>query len=326
MLEFKWPWTFLLLLAFPLVRLLVPRSQQNQSSLYVPQVDDFRFSQAISLRHSGKEILKLLVLLLAWVGLVAALARPQLIGDPVALPTTGRDILLAVDISQSMHIDDMFIENRRVSRIDALKYVVNPFIESRYGDRIGLILFGSKPYTYVPLTFDIDTVNAMLQDAPVGIAGGQTAIGDTIGLAVKRLIERPIDHRLLVLMTDGSHNIGSLHPEEATRLAQDANVRIHTIGLGTETPSGNPTSNIFRRFGSRGTMMDTEALKQIAESTGGRFFTASDTEQLEEIYDEISNLEPQVHDPEELRPYKSLFHWPLLGSLILFLGLWWTRR
>jgi len=326
MLEFKWPWAFLLLIAFPVIRFVVPRSHQNQSSLYVPEVNDFRFTQAIAFRISPQEILKLLVLMLAWLGLVTALARPQLIGEPVALPTTGRDILLAVDISQSMQIDDMFVEQRRVTRIDALKYVVEPFIESRYGDRIGLILFGSKPYTYVPLTFDIETVNLMLQDAPIGIAGGQTAIGDTIGLAVKLLIERPVDHRILVLMTDGSHNIGTLDPEQAIRLAKDANVRIHTIGLGTEEIGGDSTVTIFRRFRQRGPMMDTKTLMSIAENTGGRFFTANDTETLKEIYEEISKLEPQVQEPESLRPYRSLFHWPLLCALLLFLGLWWTRK
>lgn len=252
----------------------------------------------------------------------------MIIGEPVSLPTTGRDILLAVDISQSMQIDDMYVERRRVTRLEALKYVVSSFIDSRYGDRIGLILFGSQPHTYVPLTFDIDTVNTMLQEAPVGIAGGQTAIGDTIGLAVKRLMDRPTEQRILILMTDGSHNSGNMTPEEALRLADEAQVRIHTIGLGTESPSGNAGFNRFFNWRNRAgkmTLMDVETLQNISDTTGGRFFSANNTETLQEIYEEITKLEPQVQDPETLRPTKSLFHWPLLAAMGLFGTLWWLR-
>lgn len=325
MLEFIWPWAFALLVALPLLRFALPRKSNKQSALTVPNVEDFRFKEQFrGMFVSGRRWWRLLLLVLATTALVTALARPQWSGDPIALPTEGRDMFLAIDISQSMQQADMRLNNREVTRIAALKHVVEPFIEQREGDRLGLIVFGTGAYVYVPLTADIKTVNQLLQETPVGIAGGQTAIGDTLGLAVKRLLERPIDHRILILMTDGSHNSGVLSPEEAIKLAVDANVRIHTIGLGSEPVNfGRPG---FNRFFRRGSFMDTENLENIAAKTGGRFFRATDTNSLERVYDHIMQLEPVSQDPETLRPVKSLVHWPLLFASLLFGFLWWSRQ
>lgn len=325
MLEFLWPWAFWLILVFPLMRLGQLGLKRQHAALPVPDMEAFRFETKMTdVWRDGKRWFKLLALFLAWSALVTALARPQWTGDPIPLPTTGRDMFLAVDISGSMTTDDMIVDSDTVSRLEALKHVVEPFILSRIGDRIGLILFGSNAYVYVPLTFDVQTVNELLQDVPTGIAGGQTAIGDTIGLAVKRLVERPIDHRILILMTDGSHNEGLLSPEEAVRLAKEANVRIHTIGIGRD-------SSDFRNFGSSrrwrfsGPRMNTEALVEIAEETNGEFYRASDTESLSRIYAHIAAIEPIDLDPETLRPVKSLFHFPLSVSFALFMVLWWVR-
>ena len=235
-------------------------------------------------------------------------------------------MFLAVDISGSMDTDDMFIERDRVTRLQALKHVVESFILSRQGDRIGLIVFGTRAYVYVPLTFDVETVNELLQEVSGRIAGGQTAIGDTIGLAVKRLIERPIEHRILVLMTDGSHNDGALSPEEATRLAQNANVRIHTIGIGADAQSSMGSGNVWSYRQRRSPPMNTAALEEISDKTGGLFFRANDTQGLERIYAHIAAIEPIDQDPEMLRPVKSLFHWPLIVSLALYALAWWLRR
>ncbi len=325
MLEFLWPWAFWLVLLFPIMRIAALRVSGQHAALTVPDLDAFQFeTKASDVWVDNRRWLKLILLFLAWVALVGALARPQWTGDPVPLPTVGRDMLLAVDISGSMTTDDMYIEDIRVSRLAALKHVVKPFILSRIGDRLGLILFGSAAYVYVPLTFDLETVNELLQDAPTGIAGGQTAIGDTIGLGVKRLVERPIEHRILILMTDGSHNEGNLSPDEAVRLAKEANVRIHTIGIGSD-PTDFRTFGTRRMFRFRGPAMNTEALKNISEQTGGMFYKASDTESLSRIYAHIASIEPIELDPETLRPVKSLFHWPLAGSFALFLLLWWIR-
>ena len=325
MLKFVWPWAFVLLVALPLLRIALPRKSNPQTALTVPAVEDFRFKEQLhGLLASGRRWWRLLLLVLATTALVTALARPQWNGEPVPLPTEGRDMFLAIDISQSMQQTDMYLNNREVTRLTALKHVVEPFIEAREGDRLGLIVFGTGAYVYVPLTADIKTVNKLLQETPVGIAGGQTAIGDTLGLAVKRLLERPIDHRILILMTDGSHNSGVLTPDEAIQLAVDANVRIHTIGLGSEARDTRSRQS-FRYF-QRQSFMDTENLQNIAEQTGGRFFRATDTNSLEQIYKQIMQLEPVPQDPETLRPIKSLVHWPLLAAALLFGFLWWGRR
>lgn len=325
MIEFIWPWAFVLVCALPVLRFVLPRKSNPQSALTVPDVEDFRFQEQLrGFLVAGRRWWRLVLLVCAILALVTALARPQWSGEPVPLPTEGRDMFLAIDISQSMQQTDMRLNNQEVSRLTALKHVVEPFIEARQGDRIGLIVFGTGAYVYVPLTADIKTVNQLLQETPGGIAGGQTAIGDTLGLGVKRLLERPIDHRVLILMTDGSHNSGVLTPEEAIELAVDANVRIHTIGLGSEMESRQPGQ--FSRFFRRQTFMDTENLQNIAQKTGGQFFRATDTNSLARIYDQIMQLEPVQQDPETLRPIKSLVHWPLLVAAILFSFLWWSRR
>ena len=325
MLEFIWPWAFALLPAIPLLRLTLPRKSNPQSALVVPNVEDFRFKEQFQgLLASGRRWWRLLLIVLAITALVTALARPQWSGEPLPLPTEGRDMFLAIDISQSMQQADMRLNNREVTRLAALKHVVEPFIKSRHGDRLGLIVFGTGAYVYVPLTADVKTLNQLLQETPGGIAGGQTAIGDTLGLAVKRLLERPIDHRVLILMTDGSHNSGVLTPEEAIELAVDANVRIHTIGLGSEET--NFRSGPFNRTFRRQSFMDTENLENIAAKTGGQFFRATDTNSLTRIYDQIMELEPVEQDPETLRPIKALVHWPLLVAFVLFSYLWWSRR
>lgn len=325
MLEFLWPWVFTLILLFPLLRVSIPHFDRKRAALTVPDIGAFEFSsESSSAWRDPTRWARLIVLFLAWASLITALARPQWTGELTPLPTLGRDMFLAVDISGSMNSDDMFIERDKVTRLDALKHVVEPFILSRHGDRIGLILFGTRAYVYVPLTFDVETVNDMLQEASGGIAGGQTAIGDTIGLAVKRLIERPIDHRILILMTDGSHNEGVLSPEEATRLAEDANVRIHTIGIGSDSSTQLGFGRQSFRF--RGPPMNTKALEEISDKTGGLFFRANDTQGLERIYAHIAAIEPIDQDPEMLRPVKSLFHWPLIASLVLFAIAWWVRR
>ena len=262
--------------------------------------------------------LLLLLLSLCWLASLLALSRPLWVGEPVALPTDGRDILLAVDISGSMARDDMELRGRQVNRLVAVKSVVGDFVVERKGDRLGLILFGEKAYLQTPLTFDRLTMQTLLNEAQIGFAGNNgTAIGDAIGLAVKRLQERPENHRVVILLSDGANNAGELDPLKAADLARRAKVKIYTIGIGAEVQE---TWGLFgKRVTNPSADLDETALSNIAEATGGQFFRARNPQELQAIYAELNRLEPIEQDAETLRPIAALFHWPLGLAFVLSL-------
>lgn len=313
MIEFAWPWILMLLPLPLLVWKLLPARQPDQMVMRVPSLSRYR-SEGQSARPSGRAPL---LLFLCWALLIAGIARPEWVGDPRPLPTAGRDLLLAVDISGSMGDVDMLWESRRLSRIDLVKLVLSSFIERREGDRIGLILFGTRPYVQAPLTFDRETVATLLEEVPLGIAGGRTAIGDAIGLSVKRLLDRPADSRVLVLLTDGANNTGELWPARAAEIARDAGIRIHTIGFA------GPGTDFFGRIRSIGSAeLDEKSLREVAETTGGEYFRATAGEELEEVYQAIDRLEPTEQDPDTVRPVISYAYAPIglawcLGLLLL---------
>lgn len=307
MIEFVWPWVGLLLPLPYLVWKLAPEGRSQEISLRVPSLAPYR-SQG---KASGLPRRLPIVLFLCWSLLLLGVARPEWVGEPRPLPTAGRDLLLAVDISGSMGEEDMMLESRRLSRLDLVKLVLSDFIERRKGDRVGLILFGTRPYVQAPLTLDRDTVSVLLGEAPLGIAGGRTAIGDAIGLAIKRLINRRAESRVLVLLTDGASNTGELSPERATEIAADAGIRIHTIGF-----SG--LGKRFFGFALAATDVDEESLRTIAETTGGRYFRAESSDELEAVYRLIDELEPTKQDPDMVRPVTSYAHVPI--ALAWFLG------
>jgi Ca-activated chloride channel family protein len=246
------------------------------------------------------------------------------VGEPIALPTVGRDLMLAVDISGSMETEDMFIGREQVTRLALVKQVVNEFIERRVGDRIGLLLFGTEAYIQTPMTFDRQTVKTLLNEAQIGFAGEKTSIGDAIGLAVKRLKEQSDEHRILILLTDGSNTAGSVEPLTATELATQTGVKIYTIGVGADEMM------VRSIFGSRrvnpAADLDEDTLQKIAAATGGQYFRARNTAELEEIYQLIDKLEPVQQESEIFRPVKTLFYLPLAAALLLsfLLGLFMT--
>ncbi len=328
MIEWAWPWAFLLAPLPALVRWLVNTRIERQPALTVPNIELFQ-SEADALSHRTVRIRwRLLLLWLLWAALVGATARPQWTGDPVTLPVTGRDLMLAVDISGSMGTEDLELGGRRVTRLAVVKNVVRDFIGARQGDRVGLVLFGTNAYLQAPLTFDLQTVNRLLSEAPVGIAGGKTALGDAIGLAVKRLRARPEGDRVLILLTDGANNVGEVAPVKAAELAALAGVRIHTIGVGADEM--RMPSLFGNAFGARvinpSADLDEESLQRIAQATGGRYFRAQNTRRLREIYQLIDQLEPIAQDAETYRPTAALFHWPLAAAwclgLVLVAGHW----
>ena len=320
MIELLWP---LVLLALPLPWLvwrLLPPARAEQSALRVPffsSWQDLQVSQQT--RAARSRIVTFLALVVIWLCLLLSAARPTWIGDSITLPMEGRDLLLAVDISGSMMIEDMRVGRNLATRVDSVKYVVGEFIQRRRGDRIGLILFGSQAYLQAPLTFDSQTVQRFLREAQVGFAGKETAIGDAIGLSVKRLRRRPADSRVLILLTDGANTAGAVSPRGAARLAAENGIKIYTVGIGADELK---VPGIFgSSFGSRTTNpsrdLDEDTLQLIADATGGKYFRARNPAELAEIYDLLDLLEPVDQEAATYRPRQSLFQWPLAIAFCL---------
>lgn len=315
---FAWPWLAALLPLPLLVRWLLPATQRRSpNALRVPFYHHFVDQAGQGLRYR-RTILSLLGLI-AWAMLVAAAMRPQHVGEAISLPISGRDLMLAVDISGSMDTQDMVLQGQATTRLLAVKTVVDEFIERRQGDRIGLILFGKRAYLQAPLTFDLTTVRTFLQEAAIGLAGKETAIGDAIGLSVKRLRDQIDANRVLILLTDGANTAGEVEPLRAADLAAAEDVKVYTIGVGAD-------EMIVRSFfGNRrvnpSADLDEDTLRGIASKTGGRYFRARDTEGLAEIYQILDELEPLAEEQEVYRPVTELFHWPLLAALLLTFAL-----
>lgn len=311
-LQLAWPW-LLAVLPLPLLAWWLPGASAAppaalrfpfpgalQAALHVPAARRSRLLPAFAA--------------LAWLLLVLAAARPQQVGETVHLPVTGRSLMLAVDLSGSMQTPDMQQGGRDVSRLEAVKAVAGDFIERRGGDRIGLILFGDRAYVQAPLTLDRATVHTLLDEAQIGLAGQQTAIGDAIGLAIKRLRAAPAGNRVLVLLTDGASNAGSVGPLKAADLAAQDGVRIYTIGVGSgEVVMRGP-------FGFSQTVqsdLDEDTLKAIASKTGGQYFRAADVASLKQIYADLDRIEPMSKDAQSWRPVEELYMWPLGAALAL---------
>ncbi len=334
--QFVWPWLFYAL-PLPLLMLLMPRARQP--SVQALRVPFYRLLATAAARapRPGISTRRLLLLWSLWALLLAAAARPQWIGEPVALPAAGRDLLLAVDISGSMEMPDLDLRGQPVMRLDVVKEVAGDFIERRVGDRLGLILFGRRAYLQTPLTFDRKTTATMLREAEIGLAGKETAIGDAIGLAVKKLRAQPAADKILVLLTDGANTAGEVTPEQAAQLAHEEQLKIYTVGIGADSLDVSrlaAAQGINRLFAPRtinpSADLDEDSLKNIATATGGRYFRARDSEGLREIYREIDRLEPAEKDQQVFRPVHELYPWPLaavfLISLLVAAGQVWSLR
>lgn len=324
MLTLEWPWLLLLLPLPALLRWLLPAiPPSEQAALIVPFLDDFGNTAS---RGVGREKNRRFWLaILAWVTLVIACARPQWLGEPLELAVNGRDLMLAVDVSGSMDEKDFIINGQRYDRLTATKYVVGDFVERRVGDRLGLIVFGTHAYLHVPLTFDRKTVQTLLNETFIGITEDepQTSIGDAIGLAVKRLQHEKSNSQVLILLTDGANTAGELMPLKAAELAAEQHLKIYTIGIGADEMV------VRSLFGNRrvnpSADLDEKTLKAIADTTGGRYFRARDTEELNQIYALLDELEPVEKDNHYFRPKAELFYWPLAIAVLLAAGLTFSR-
>jgi Ca-activated chloride channel family protein len=317
MIHFEWPW---LLLVLPLPWLLrwwlPPASVAQQAALRVPFLEDFAAPGSGVGGMRAPRRWPLWLALLAWCLLVLAAMRPQWLGDYVHIPVSGRDLMLAVDLSGSMQEKDFVLRGVHVDRLTAIKYVAGNFIDRRVGDRIGLILFGDQAYLQAPLTFDRKTVKTLLDESAIGLAGRSTAIGDAIGLAVKRLRKRSEKDRVLILLTDGANTSGVVDPIQAAQLAAHEGLKIYTIGVGADEMMVQDMLFGLRKI-NPSTDLDEKTLKAIAKITGGEYFRARDTRALEKIYGELDKLEPVKSDARQFRPRTALYYWPLGASLVL---------
>ena len=314
----QWWWMLALLPAPWLVRRLLPGEPLDTSAaLRVPAASPFAELAGGGARAPGW---RLVLLSAVWALAVIAAARPQFVGDAVALPVSGRDLLMAVDLSGSMEEQDFQLAGQWVDRLTATKAVARSFIENRVGDRLGLILFGREAYLQAPLTFDRATVQTLLDESAIGLAGKETAIGDAIGLAIRTLDDAGVEEgrRVVILLTDGANTAGSVDPLKAAQLAAQRSVVIYTIGIGADALT------VRSLFGLRqinpSADLDEEALGSIAALTGGRYFRARDTEELGEIYGILDELEPAESDEAGFHPITELFHWPLALALTLAAG------
>jgi Ca-activated chloride channel family protein len=311
MFEFLWPWAFVLLGA-PLVMWFLPRPRTaNISAIRAPFAKRWRGLATESGTQRPFWSWRMLLLYAMWIALVTAVARPQWVGEAIELPNSGRDLMLGLDLSGSMRIEDMQIGNQLVSRIDAVKAIAADFTQRREGDRVGLILFGTQAYVQAPLTFDTQTVTQFIQESQLGFAGEDTAIGDALGLAVKRLRERPAESRVFILLTDGQDTASTVDPMEAAALAAQSQVKVYTIGI---------SRNLGRQSFSGGEV-DEALLQAMAEATGGQYFRARDPQELQAIYARLDSLEPVEQLASTFRPRRALTWMPLSIALVAGLSL-----
>jgi len=314
--ELAWPW---LLAAAPLpllaAWLLPPAPSLLDSALRVPfgtEVGALAGAASSARRPRFRGIW-----VAVWLLLCVAAARPQQLGDAIQPPHSGRDLLLVVDLSGSMAAEDMQLGGRIVDRLTAVKAVLADFLDRRVGDRVGLLLFGERAYAVTPLTLDRNSVRQQLLDSVVGLAGQETAIGDAIALAVKRLSDPDSaaengGERVVILLTDGVNTAGSIAPDRATQLAQSSKVRVHTIGFG-----GDGQDSFMGMRLQRPAQIDEPMLRRMADTTGGRYFRARDTAELAGIYAELDRIEPNAQPGELLQPRSERYVWPLGLAVLL---------
>ncbi len=315
MISFLWPWLFLLLPLPLLARWLLPASSGiGGSPLRVPFFD--QLSELSGQRATGDLWnRRLLMPLLIWLLLVTSVAQPVWLGDNQPQPTTGRDLMLLIDISGSMRHVDFRLHDEPAERLQVVQLVASEFVEQRRGDRLGLILFGSQPFLRAPLSHDSATIKALLQESEVALAGEYTAIGDAIGLGIKRMHELDSDSRVMILLSDGANNEGRIPPRQAAEIAAAKGIRIYTIGVGAAETAGPNPFGIWSTDNSE--QFERQVLEDIARITQGQFFHALDTQGLQAAYAKLNELEPALGHAVDEYLATSLYTWTLSASLLL---------
>lgn len=311
MFEFTYLWMFFLFPLPFLARYFLSEAQRSYSQIWLPLAQGLSQQQTQVTNHRFTQLIPWL----AWLLLLCALAKPVWFDEPIRLQQESRDMIVSLDLSGSMAEEDMPLNGKTVDRLTLVKNLLNDFIASRQGDRLGLILFADHAYLQTPLTFDLNTIKQMVWESELGLVGRKTAIGESIGLAIKRFVENKNEQRVLILLTDGANTAGVIDPIQAAQQAAKNNITIYTIGIGADemlrksfwgTQRVNPSADL-----------DEETLTEIAKATGGQYFRARSQQELEKIYNKLNALEPIKSDYLEFRPEKNLFYWPLSFALLI---------
>ncbi len=316
--NFSDPW-FLVLL--PLVTALMIYAQKRErdpsvlfpsKKLYAGLKPTFRVRLSRSL---------VLVRIAALILIILALCRPQSVIEETRIETEGIDIVLAIDTSTSMLAEDFTLDGKRENRLEVVKKVVKEFIGGRHSDRIGIVAFASRAYTVAPLTLDYDWLMHNLERVKTGIIEDGTAIGSGLSAALNRLKNTDAESKVIILLTDGRNNAGRISPLTAAEVSGALNIKVYTIGTGTKGLAPYPAKDIFGNtvYQSVKINIDDETLKKIAEKTDAKYFRATDTESLKDIYRQIDELEKTKIEETGYREYRELFHYFLLSGLALLI-------
>ncbi len=326
MMHFHWPWMIFLLL-LPVAQWLLFNNErainqdhlQRRTTLLHPYLQQLQtaFSSSSPKRSTGSIIHNLLVLLI-WLGITFAMMRPQWLQPYTEERIEGYDLMLAVDASHSMEALDFSVNGQQVTRMQVVKGVMGRFLEHRQNDRVGLIIFGNQAFVLSPLTLDRRSVGQLLTNLVPRIAGDGTAMGDAIGLGVKKLRERPPGSRVLILVADGENTAGTIPPLEAAKLAAKEGIRIYSIGVGSHQKEV-PIVEEGRLVTRSDLGFDESLMRDIAEATGGAYFRASDTDALEKISKRINELEKTHAESRTVYIPNPLYRWPLGLAMLAFL-------
>ena len=305
--QLDYPWLLLLLPLPWLAYRFLPAYNEARSAVRVPffAAMSRAVGEAPGTAGSRRNRWQLLLNVLVWALILLAVSRPVYVEKPIERQQPVRDLMLAIDLSQSMETEDFTnAQGEKINRLAAVKGVVQGFIDKRKDDRIGLIVFGSGAYPQAPLTLDHASLSLLLADTGIGMAGPNTAIGDAIGLSLKLLDKAHEQEKVMILLTDGNDTSSAITPDHAAEMAANKGVVIHTIGIGDPDASGEAKVNL-------------QGLEQIANTTGGRFFRAEDRAALDQVYNTLDQLTPHQVETLSHQPQRELFYWPLSAALLL---------
>ena len=316
MLAFVYPWVFLLLPLPLLIRYFGPAYREPRLAVRVPFMDllyrlsGYQGDEGAAITR--RTLLQKAQMVLSWFAIVAALARPVWVDEPLVRELPMRDLLVALDLSGSMDTGDFTDETgRTVDRLTAATQVLDQFLSRREGDRVGLIFFGSAAFVQAPFTEDLDVARELLDEAQVRMLGPRTMLGDAIGVAISLFERSEVEERVLIVLTDGNDTGSMVPPPRAAEIARDNGVTIHTVAMGDPRAAGEQA-------------LDEATLREIADTTDGEYFHANDREDLDRIYETLDRLNPKQVETLSYRPEHELYFWPLGFGIVLsmtFFGL-----